>query len=85
MIVVGHVANGVVVLDGDATLPEGARVIVSELSHVEYVGQSAKPPADLPLVSGGEPGSVRMTNQRIYEILDEEDIAGMKQTWNVSS
>lgn len=81
----GHVHNGVVVLDGGVILAEGTRVVVSQLSRVEQGPQREKKPVELPLVSSGEPGSVHLTNERMYEILDEEDLQTMKQTWDVPS
>ncbi|MEX2172202.1 MAG: hypothetical protein WD851_22975 [Pirellulales bacterium] len=90
MVILGHISNGVVVLEGDAPLPEGAAVAVV------YPRQSAKPqgteppriecePGRFPLVRGGAPGSLELTNERIQEILDAEDIEAVKRQWNVSS
>jgi hypothetical protein len=63
----------VVVLEGGAKLPEGAAVRVSyrvgPVIHVSPVRQ----PVQLPLVKTGRPGSVALTNDRIAEILDEQD------------
>jgi len=81
----GYVQNGVVVLDGGATLAEGTRVVVSQLSRADQEPQPEKKPVELPLVSGGVPGSVHLTNERIYEILDEEDVETLKRTWDVPS
>ncbi len=75
MQILGHVESGVVVLDGGATLAEGTRVVVSQLSCVDQGPQSEKKSVELPLVSGGEPGSIHLTNKRINEIIDEEDLA----------
>jgi hypothetical protein len=74
MTIPGRVQNGVVILEGDSTLPEGAVVSV-------YCPTAAPPSSagkvriQLPLVRTGEPGTVHLTNQRIAEILDEEDVA----------
>jgi len=78
----GRVQNGVVVLDSGVTLPEGTRVFVSPVP--------AKPvillrPGELPVVLGGEPGSVHLTNARIGEILDDEDVAALTNSWHVPS
>jgi hypothetical protein len=81
----GHVQNGVVVLDGGATLAEGTRVVVFQLSRVDQGSPPEENPAELPLVSGGEPGSIHLTNERIHEILDEEELETMKRTWDVPS
>ena len=74
MVVLGRVQNGVVVLDGDSALPEGAVVQVS------YGEPPAKKIAgctrvQVPLVKTGRPGSVQLSGERIAEILDEEDAA----------
>ena len=78
----GHIQNGVVVLDPGADLPEGTRVFVSPMP--------AKPivlirPGGLPVVLGGEPGSVDLTNERIAEILNDEDLAALKHSGHVPS
>jgi hypothetical protein len=70
----GHVHNGVVVLDGNPNLPDGTTVTVV------YSESSSKPMAkgkrvQFPLVRSSQPGSVHLTNERIGEILDEEDVA----------
>lgn len=68
-----RVQNGVVVLQGGISLPEGADVTVS------YGGPASQKPSvekrriQVPLVRTGEPGSVNLTGQRIAAILDEED------------
>jgi hypothetical protein len=85
MQVPGHVQNGVVVLDEGAFLPEGARVVVSQLSRADQESPPTGSAGELPLVSRGEPGSVHLTNERIHQILDDEDIEALKQTWNVPS
>jgi hypothetical protein len=81
----GHVQNGVLVLDGGATLAEGTRVVVSQVSRVGQGSPAEKKRIELPLVSSGEPGSVHLTNERIGEIFDEEHFEAMKRTWNVPS
>jgi hypothetical protein len=69
----GHVRNGVIVRDGNPHLPDGAAVTV------HYPGSAAAGPAvgkkriQVPLVRTGRPGSVSLSNERIGEILDEED------------
>ena len=80
----GRVENGVVVFERGASFPDGTRVVVFELSPV--AGQRPRPKrVQLPLVTSGEPGSIHLTNERIHEILDAEDIAGMKRSWDVPS
>jgi hypothetical protein len=73
MVIPGRVQNGVVVLEGESVLPEGAAVIVT------YPAPSSAKPAiqggriQVPLVRTGEPGTVPLTGARIAEILDQED------------
>jgi hypothetical protein len=70
----GHIHNGVVVLDHDPGLPEGTAVVVScPARRPEQSGLPEKRHVVLPLVRTGEPGTVHLTNERIAEILDEED------------
>lgn len=81
----GRIENGVVVFDQDVALPEGTRVVVFQLSPGEQAAKTRKKRVELPLVKSGAPGSIHLTNERIQEILDEEDIAALKSTWNASS
>jgi hypothetical protein len=74
MTIPGRVHNGVVVLEGDSALPEGAAV------SVFYPPASTKPVGSkqriqLPLVPSDKPGTLHLTNQQIAETLDEEDAA----------
>ena len=81
----GTVQNGVIVLDGSTTLPEGTVVMVVPRSGL--VIHVAKNPrrVEFPLVPSSAPGSISLTNERIAEILDEEDIESVKRSWKVSS
>lgn len=72
MTISGCVQNGVVVLQGGVSLPEGAAVAVV------YPAQA--PPAQrkrvlFPLVRSAQPGSVDLTKERIAELLDADDAA----------
>jgi hypothetical protein len=72
MVIPGRVHNGVVVLEGEAALPEGAAVTVT------YPAFPAGKPGgtrriEVPLVRCDQPGSVSLTGARIAEIMDEED------------
>ncbi|MFO0808623.1 MAG: hypothetical protein U0746_08370 [Gemmataceae bacterium] len=73
MELLGRVQGGVVVLEGNSTLPEGASVIVS------YPAPAKQPPAgpklriQVPLVRTGQPGSMNLTGEQIGAILDAED------------
>ncbi len=80
MELLGHIQNGVVVFDSGESLPEGTRVTVAPVRPT-----IVEKPGELPVVVGGEPGTMYLTNERINEILDQEDIEAMKLTWNVPS
>jgi hypothetical protein len=69
----GHVQNGVVVFDGAVSLPEGAAVTVIPRSKPVIRVAETQKLVDFPLIRSASPGSVRLTNELIGEILDEED------------
>ncbi len=69
----GRVQNGVVVLDGPLSLPEGAAVRVTyRQTPMIRVAQHQRR-VEFPLVRSANPGSLHLTNERIAEIQDEED------------
>jgi hypothetical protein len=70
----GRVHNGVVVLDGQSALPEGAAVTVT-YPAAPALPSSSKKRIQVPLVRTAEPGTIHLTNERIGEIFDEEDAA----------
>ncbi|MCI0684953.1 MAG: hypothetical protein L0Y71_22890 [Gemmataceae bacterium] len=72
MVIPGRVQNGVVVLEGPVSLPEGAEVMVSVASAPSGV-QGKR--VVFPLVESDHPGTWDLTNERIAEILDEEDVS----------
>jgi len=74
MVVLGRVQNGVVVLEGNSALPEGAVVTVS-YGDLPAKNASERKRVQLPLVKTGSPGSVQLSGERIAEILIEEDAA----------
>lgn len=76
----GRVQNGVVVLDGSVSLPEGAAVTVTLRTKPVIRAAKKQKRVEFPLVPSSAPGSVHLTNQRIHEILDEEDIEALKRT-----
>jgi hypothetical protein len=69
----GRVENGVVVLEHGAALPEGAVVTVSCDKVRIWRKPGRKKRVKLPLVESKNPGMLRLTNERIGEIMDEED------------
>ncbi len=71
MIIPGRVHNGVVVLEGESALPEGAVVTITYpvLPHAKPAVEKRR--IQVPLVRTNQPGSVRLTGARITEILDD--------------
>ena len=74
----GRIRNGVVVLDGDARLPEGARVTVSPEDGRIWHKPGKKRRVHFPLVPSDRPGTLDLTNERIAEILADEDVTSMR-------
>jgi hypothetical protein len=74
----GFVQNGVIVLSGGMSLPEGTPVTVSCNLEPGSRSLSEKKRVQLPLVRTGEPGSLHLTNESIAEIFDEEDVASSR-------
>jgi len=86
----GHVQNGVVVLDEGMAFPEGTRVSVSPIQRMPPVSQPTETEivleaGKLPYVRGGTPGTWNLTNEMIAQILDEEEIERTKGMWNAPS
>ena len=73
MVIPGRVHNGVVVLEHESALPEGAAVLVTYPARPETIPVAPKHRIQVPLVRTGQPGSVNLTGARIAEIMDEED------------
>jgi hypothetical protein len=70
----GIVQNGVVVLTGGVSLPEGTSVTVScNPASVSPPSATKGKRVVFPLVHSAEPGSVNLTNERIAEIFDDEE------------
>lgn len=75
MIISGRVQNGVVVLEGGQTLPEGTQVTVSVPVSPGVDRAQQRQRIDLPLISSDRPGSLPLTAERIAELLHEEDVS----------
>jgi hypothetical protein len=71
----GRVHNGVVVLEGDLTLPEGTIVTVSYTEPRPTVPPKSGHRVQFPLVKSDRPGSVDLTAKRIAEILNDDDVS----------
>jgi hypothetical protein len=70
----GHVHNGVIILEGGVSLPEGTPVVVScgALPEAESTAGSRRR-IQLPLVRSDHPGSRKMTGDRVAEFLEAKD------------
>ena len=73
----GFVQNGVIVLSGGATLPEGTPVTVT-CGVDAPAAQPERKRVQVPLVRTGRPGSMKLNNDRIAEIFNEEDVASAR-------
>jgi hypothetical protein len=69
----GRVQDGVVILEGPVSLPEGAAVTVVLRARPAIRVAKNQRPVEFPLVPSHAPGSVQLTNAKIGEILDAED------------
>jgi len=69
----GFVQNGVVVLDDSMSLPEGAAVVVTYRAPPEIRVATNPKPVVLPIFDSDEPDTIDLTNDRLTEILDQED------------
>jgi hypothetical protein len=70
----GRVRNGMVILEGAPPLPEGMEVTVSCPGAPIRRRPGKKRRVKLPLVESKRPGTLQLTNERIAEILQEEDV-----------
>jgi hypothetical protein len=81
----GVVQDGVVVLDDTVLLPEGSVVTVAPRSNPVIRVAKDQKRVEFPLVPSTAPGSILLTNERIAEILEEEDIKALSRSWDVPS
>jgi hypothetical protein len=72
----GRVHNGVVVLEGELPLPEGAAVTVSfpPVPAREIPPRNPDARVRLPLVRSAHPGSRRLTAERVAELPEDDDV-----------
>jgi hypothetical protein len=76
----GRVKNGVIVLEGRAVLPEGAPVTVL-FDRVRIWHKSGKKiRVAFPLVRSKQPGTLHLSNERIAEILQEDDLTSVRES-----
>ena len=76
----GKVEGGVVVPQGVATLPEGrlVRIVYAHEESAEVGGKNGLRPrrrVKFPLVESNTPGALRLTNDVIAELLNEDDLS----------
>ncbi len=81
----GFVQNGVIILIDGPPLPEGLPVTVSYNQNGVSLPAVARTRIEFPLIRTGQPGSWDLTNERIAEILEDDDFAMTKGMWNVPS
>jgi len=72
----GRVHNGVVVLEGELPLPEGAVVTVSYTAPSRAGPPNSRRRVQLPLVPSDRPASRPLTAERVAELLEDEDVSG---------
>lgn len=72
----GRIENGVVVLDDEVALPEGARVVVVCPAPPKVHTAAVQRPVQLPIFPYDGPPDIELTNDRIAEILMAEDASG---------
>jgi hypothetical protein len=75
MVIQGRVHHGVVVLEGNQSLPEGAAVTIVYQDKPAATTERKMKRVQFPLVSSDRPGALHLTSERIAEIMDEEDAA----------
>lgn len=77
MVISGHIRNGVVVLEGGVTLPEGTQVTVllPVASPIKLSAPTERPRRRIvfPIIPSEHPGSLDITAERIAEVLDQQD------------
>jgi hypothetical protein len=71
----GRIHNGIVILEGNPALPEGAAVTVMYRAPASSRPEASKTRIQVPLVQTGQPGTVNLSGEQIAELLDEEDAA----------
>jgi hypothetical protein len=75
MVIHGRVHNGVVVLEGGLTLPEGTQVTISCPAAPSREPSGRKRRVSLPLVPSHRPGTLQLTAERVAELLDDDDVS----------
>ncbi len=68
----GTIRDGKVVIEEQFALPEGTHVFVV-MADAAGIAKSAT--VEFPLKKASMPGSLKLSNQRIAELLDDEDLS----------
>jgi hypothetical protein len=71
----GRIHNGVVVLEGELPLPEGAIVTVLYSGAPPANSSEAHRRVRFPLVRSSRPGSLQLTAERVAELLEDEGVS----------
>ena len=71
----GRVHHGVVVLEGEPELPEGMVVTVSFPDPPHLEPPAPRQRVSLPLIGSDRPGSLRLTAERVAEILEDDEFS----------
>jgi hypothetical protein len=71
----GRVHNGGVVLEGEPHLPEGAVVTVSYPNAAVAATVGSGERVQFPLVPSDKPGTLDLTNDRIAELWENDDVS----------
>jgi len=69
----GRICDGKIVLEGQQVLPDGTDVIVEVCETSKSTPQPR--PVQFPLFRSKNPGSLKLSNQRIAEILEDEELS----------
>jgi hypothetical protein len=75
----GRIQNGVVVFDTPPVLPEGTLVSVVVQSSPTIHVSSRPTRVEFPLVYSNSSGNIDLTNERIAEILNEEELDSLNR------
>jgi hypothetical protein len=75
MVIRGRVQNGVVVLNGQTTLPEGSEVAVTYPAAPAVESGQKTHRVDFPLVRSKHPGSVQLTAEHVAALLENDDVS----------
>jgi hypothetical protein len=71
----GRVHNGVIIPEDGIGLPEGAMVKVFLDDTTPSKEEMETGRIELPLVPSKQPGRLGLTSERLWEVLDEEDVS----------